>query len=530
MTLDSSVTNSETPRRRKIGRWFLGETLGKGGYSWVKKGYDRKTGQAVALKFMDKKKASESWQETQTRQVRTEIEALKQIQHPNILRLLAYNLNARYPERNGVNRNVILLVLEYMPGGELFDILYYSAQLEENVARTYFRQLIDGIEACHLTGICHRDIKPQNLLLNEYYQLKITDFGLAKIFEEKEEEMHSFHVGTRGYQAPEILERQPYTPACDLFSAGVVLFILLTGYPPFEHAKASDKWYRPLTRGSPKRFWKNHHGCGVGGAAKDLITRMFACDPARRVTIADIRNHPWYNQAVLPMEKLAEALRLRHRMMEVQRRNDPRKQMVLQGSNDIRQKVPVTEPREKTVVRGADGAEHAPEALQLSFPRAPYISTRSGAGLNSYYTRSHHTVVLGHLRWVIEDTMQGQVDEHDNEEARMTARVSIADDKGELMIVSLAVRVFKADSMESDYNVVKFTRLEGSFFAYRRVTRSLVDFGYKVLSGVDDEEHEAMKLNDAEGALLDQIFPNWKVDLHAEEDPAAEQADAQVSE
>ena len=229
-------------KNRKVGRWFLGETLGKGGYSWVKKGYDRKDGRVVALKFTSKAKGD--WTASQSKQIQNEIEALRQIKDKHVLQLLAYNLNAKYPQKDGLIIPSVLLVLEYLPGGELFDILYYTSALSEKIARTYFKQLMEGMEACHEAGICHRDIKPQNLLLDANFQLKIADFGLAKVFEKDEDAlMRTFYVGTRGYQSPEILKKKEYTTACDVFSCGVVLFILLAGYPPFEAATPKCRWY-----------------------------------------------------------------------------------------------------------------------------------------------------------------------------------------------------------------------------------------------------------------------------------------------
>ena len=229
-------------KNRKVGRWFLGETLGKGGYSWVKKGYDRKDGRVVALKFTSKAKGD--WSASQSKQIQNEIEALRQIKDKHVLQLLAYNLNAKYPQKDGLIIPCVSLVLEYLPGGELFDILYYTSALNEKIARTYYHQLMDGMEACHEAGICHRDIKPQNLLLDADFQLKIADFGLAKVFEKDEDAlMRTFYVGTRGYQSPEILKKKEYTTACDVFSCGVVLFILLAGYPPFEAATPKCRWY-----------------------------------------------------------------------------------------------------------------------------------------------------------------------------------------------------------------------------------------------------------------------------------------------
>ena len=161
---------------RRIGRWFIGETLGKGGYSWVKKGIDRKNGRIVALKFMERRLTSNGeWKKSQQQQIKNEIETLKCLRHENIIRLLAYNLNAKYPDRNKQSRDVILLVLEYAAGGELFDILYYTEKLEPILARTYFRQLVAGISCMHKNGIIHRDIKPQNLLLDNKYNLKVCE-------------------------------------------------------------------------------------------------------------------------------------------------------------------------------------------------------------------------------------------------------------------------------------------------------------------------------------------------------------------
>eukprot|EP00486_Rosalina_sp_Unknown_P002907 CAMPEP_0201566354 /NCGR_PEP_ID=MMETSP0190_2-20130828/6085_1 /ASSEMBLY_ACC=CAM_ASM_000263 /TAXON_ID=37353 /ORGANISM="Rosalina sp." /LENGTH=573 /DNA_ID=CAMNT_0047984955 /DNA_START=195 /DNA_END=1916 /DNA_ORIENTATION=+ len=318
---------------RTIGRWYIGETLGKGGYSWVKKGFDKKTGKCVALKFMAK--ADESWAKEQSKQVVTEIESLKQIRHPNVMKLYAYNLNARYPTNKGTKIDTVLLVLEFAPGGEIFDILYYTSALEPILARTYFRQSIFGLEACHNSGVAHRDIKPQNLLLDSRFNIKLTDFGLSKVFESDADAiMKTTYVGTRGYQAPELLLDKPYDLACDIFSMGVVLFILITGYPPFEQAHYSDRWFRPLAKGDYAKFWKYHAGCSISNDAKckDLLEKMLCYDPTQRITIAQLKKHPWFNGKYLEGKELIRALRHRHREMEQKRRRDARKIKDLQVS------------------------------------------------------------------------------------------------------------------------------------------------------------------------------------------------------
>merc|ERR1719461_903332 len=355
---DVKVTQDSDGRR--IGRWFIGETLGKGGYSWVKKGIDRKNGRIVALKFMERRLTSTGeWKKSQQNSIKNEIETLKCLRHENIVRLLAYNLNAKYPDRSGKTRDVILLVLEYAAGGELFDILYYTEKLEPILGRTYFRQLVAGIECMHLNGIIHRDIKPQNLLLDNKYNLKITDFGLSKIDPTGNSniKMNDWHVGTRGYQAPEILLRKKeYDKKVDVFAMGVVLFILLGGYPPFEHAKESDKWYQFIVHKKYKNFWKSHRNCGLRQAETDLITRMICFDPEKRITIAKLRRHQWFtNKEVLEGADLIKVLRYRHQEMERQRHADPKKQKILQNSV----KRPV-QPRIKAAIKAAGKTESDP--------------------------------------------------------------------------------------------------------------------------------------------------------------------------
>jgi len=313
----------EAKKSRTVGNYEILETLGKGGYSWVKKGLDQKKRRHVALKFMTR--ADSTWAHEQAEQVRTEIKSLTQIRHENVMKLYAYNLNAKYPDKSGKNIATILLVLEYCPGGELFDILYYTDKLDEKTARTYFRMMIDGIEACHLKGIAHRDIKPQNLLLDRDYQLKLTDFGLSKIREDNVA-MATTYVGTRGYQAPELLAGKKYFNSCDLFSAGVVLFILLTGYPPFDQGDKRDKWYRPLYKNNPDKFWNQHDGCGVKDMAKSLIEGLLCYKPQKRMTIEEVKKHPWYQGDVWSREQLKDVLRKRHKDCNDKRKKDATKQ------------------------------------------------------------------------------------------------------------------------------------------------------------------------------------------------------------
>merc|ERR1719300_244706 len=114
-----------------------------------------------------------------------------------------------YPKPDGSHIKTIMLVTEYCSGGNLFDNIFHAKRMEERLARTYFRQLIQGIEDCHRVGVVHRDIKAQNVMFDASYKLKIIDFGFAHLKQHQAELISQTHTcGTRGYQAPEILARK----------------------------------------------------------------------------------------------------------------------------------------------------------------------------------------------------------------------------------------------------------------------------------------------------------------------------------
>ncbi|ETO17637.1 hypothetical protein RFI_19683 [Reticulomyxa filosa] len=341
----------------------------------VKKGYDKEVGSHVALKLIELQKTKTSeWNEKQLRQVKTEIEALKCVNHKNVIKLIAYNSHVKYTHKVGTGfifdvfffftslprvgikkkkkkkkkkyfkkpdvrqndkvRDVTLLVLEHMPGGQLLDLLYLSSKVNETVARSYFRQLIEGLEACHQAMIIHRDIKPPNLLLDRQFGLKvcwlcmichycrlisnlgqkkkkrkererenknkITDFGLAKIIRSDNDVlMNTYNIGTRGYQAPEVLLRLPYTMACDVFSAGA--HIQTCKGPPFSQALVTDLLYKHFVTNDYKQFWMAHNPCGMSKLAMDLITRMLLFNPDKRISLSKIKKHPWYNQDIIQL-------------------------------------------------------------------------------------------------------------------------------------------------------------------------------------------------------------------------------------
>jgi serine/threonine protein kinase len=415
-------------------------------------------------------KADASWAQEQTRQVITEIESLKQIRHPNVMKLYAYNLNAKYPTKEKEKIDCILLVLEYAPGGELFDILYYTSALESHVARTYFRQFIAGLEACHNAGVAHRDLKPQNLLLDAKFNLKITDFGLSKVFESDADTiMKTTYVGTRGYQAPELLLNKRYDLACDIFSAGVVLFILLTGYPPFEQASKNDRWFRPLTKENHKKFWELHAGCPISQdeKVKELLQRMLAFDPKKRITIAEIKEHEWFNGKFLEGKELIRTLRDRHRQMESKRRKDARKLKDLQNSI--------------TKTRDIPGMEEAPITVDV-FP------SHEVEGIYDTHTTAEWKDVYNTIYDVV-GGISGVAD-FDFDRKVLTCSVKLQNQNlQQFSLVKFEVQCYQSREFikepdsdeESDKDakpeivyVVRFRRLEGSVLDWKKVLQQVL--------------------------------------------------------
>ena len=217
-------------------------------------------------------------------------------------------------------RNVMFLVEDLAAGGELFGLLMHSGPFPEDLARFYFKQLIDGLEYLHDKGITHRDLKPENLVLDAHFQLKMVDFGLAAVHSQEKESdiqipmMHS-GVGSQPYSAPEVYySRELFRglgyqggPA-DIWSCGVILFVMLTGRPPFLRPLA--KTYGPNLRRC-KHFANLLKGHGYGNMSdesRDFLTRIFQPSPEDRMTIREMKEHVWFSLPTPSEEKVFEVM------------------------------------------------------------------------------------------------------------------------------------------------------------------------------------------------------------------------------
>lgn len=309
---------------RKLGKWTVLETLGKGGFSKVRLGLDEATGERVALKILKKKEMGLT--SDVIRQVEREIHAMQMIQHPNVLQLKDVQWDCMYEKKNGTKIPVILVVLELATGGELFDFLSFTGPFEEAIARTYFQQLMAGIAHCHSKGIAHRDIKPENLLISGDFLLKLADFGFAASFANATAANQAMFTecGTPGYMAPEVFasskgfDRKGYDgAAADIWSCGVVLFIQLAGFPPFQRPALNDWWFHKLANGKHHLFWEAHQRTAYfSDLVKDFLNKLLCPDPAKRMRMEELLKHPWVLGPTIAHSALQAELQRRKHAVE----------------------------------------------------------------------------------------------------------------------------------------------------------------------------------------------------------------------
>lgn len=261
-------------RKKLVGRYEVGRTIGQGSFAKVKFAVDADTGAPVAMKVLDK---ATILNHRMLQQIKKEISIMKIVRHPNIIRL------------NEVlaGQTKIYIIMELITGGELFDKIARQGKLRENEARKYFQQLIDAINYCHSKGVYHRDLKPENLLLDSRGNLKVSDFGLSSLSQNGF--LHTT-CGTPNYVAPEVLSDGGYDgSAADVWSCGVILYVLMAGYLPFEENDLPTL-YDKITAA--------HFSCPdwFSQGAKSLIQRILDPNPKARITIKEMKADTWFSK------------------------------------------------------------------------------------------------------------------------------------------------------------------------------------------------------------------------------------------
>ncbi len=258
----------------------LDKLLGKGGFGQVWSAFlikDPEVKRAVKVIFKDKADFEEIVK------IKEEVKILSKLDHPNIIKFYEFFEDSRK----------LYIVSEICEGGELFDRIQAKKKFDESDARLIMKQLLSAVKFCHIHGIIHRDLKPENVVFTDegFNSLKVIDFGASiqysinSVIREK--------IGTPYYIAPEVLKRN-YDKKCDVWSAGVMLYILLSGYPPF-NGRSTEKIMEKVLVG--KFNMERQEFTSISSDAKDLIVKMLTYDKDKRPTVTDVLEHPWFKKA-----------------------------------------------------------------------------------------------------------------------------------------------------------------------------------------------------------------------------------------
>ena len=258
----------------------IGSELGKGAFSVVKEAIHLKSKKVMAVKIIKTKSISAREMGKIERETR-------------ICRRISKHANIASMYKHYSHPDNYYMVFELITGGELFDDIVKREFYSEEDASKAIRQILEAINYCHDQQIVHRDLKPENLLLSSKVHpadIKVADFGLAIELEHPTAFSWYGFAGTPGYLSPEVIKRESYGRPVDTWAIGVILYILLVGYPPFWD-EVQERLYKQIKEGKydfPKPEWDT-----VSKSAKDLIVRMLTVNPHNRITIADSLEHPW---------------------------------------------------------------------------------------------------------------------------------------------------------------------------------------------------------------------------------------------
>ncbi|KAL4284693.1 hypothetical protein GQ457_16G022090 [Hibiscus cannabinus] len=265
-------------------RYEILKDIGSGNFGVAKLVRDKRTGELFAVKYIERGPKIDE-------HVQREIMNHRSLKHPNIIKFKEVLLTPTH----------LAIVMEYAAGGELFERICNAGRFSEDEARFFFQQLISGVSYCHAMQICHRDLKLENTLLDGSTtpRLKICDFGYSKssVFHSQPKST----VGTPAYIAPEVLSKKEYDgKIADVWSCGVTLYVMLVGAYPFEDPEDPRNFRKTI-----QRILSVHYSIPdyvrLSKDCKHLLSRIFVADPEKRITIPEIKQHPWFLKN-LPME------------------------------------------------------------------------------------------------------------------------------------------------------------------------------------------------------------------------------------
>ena len=289
-------------------KYMIGKTIGSGQYSKVKLCTKIKSNtSSFAIKIFKDHTLKDS---SELQLIKNEINFLQKVKNDNVINIHDFNISSGVIKDEfeiESKKNVSYIVLDYLEKGELYDLVKAKKVFPPNIARFFFKQIVNGLCAIRNANLAHRDIKLENLVLDKNFTLKILDFGFAcEIFNKNNHPMTYYSVcGSQGYMAPEVVKGEYKADKIDIFSSAVVLFCMLTGHPPFSKASKHDKFYALLLSKDKTLYWekvtKNKY---LNYDAIELLNKMFCYDPNERIDLEGIMNSDFYRGEIENLDEI----------------------------------------------------------------------------------------------------------------------------------------------------------------------------------------------------------------------------------
>lgn len=346
--MQKSASQKSRPSSHTLGAYQLSRTpIGEGSYGTVYKGI--KNGKTYAIKVFQLNTANGFTEE---------LNAYREFDHENVVKMHDYGKRAVFqPSDGGKTYTCNFLVFDYVVGGELFDVIIREPQVPDAGIRTIFKSILAGIKHVHDKNMAHRDLKMENILLDENFVIKVADFGTAKAADD--EGNLKTHIGTPGYMAPEVASGKYNAFAADVFSLGCVLFMILTRIPVTEgKCIKTDGVFKHLYNGRPDLYWEDRIKISsryrsvftAPSDLRDLISGMLCYDPERRLTMQQVMDHDYLKGKTASQSQLSRFFSKR-----------------LAGSNPEQEKIrqKMLAPKSKVYMSGDSGAQIEDMAVVL---------------------------------------------------------------------------------------------------------------------------------------------------------------------
>jgi len=300
---------------KKLGRYVVGKTLGSGMFK-VKHVRDESTRANYAAKI-----CKDSFSKYKLAKEASVLSELNKAGVANIVKMIEYIEPDQGAQRKtGLKENLntyhckAAIILELAANDTIFEYVLASKGFEERLACSYFKELMTTVSNIHNLGYVHRDIKLENILIDSNYNMKLADFGFARSFDDSNKDKMMTRLGTEYYIAPEMRREDPYCGVkIDIFSCGVVLFIMIFGRPPFRQASSIDPLYKFFSDEQPEKFWdkverKLNGGKEYSMTLKLLMNDLLAADPEKRPTAGKVLEYEWMMQKVYTQEEAATSM------------------------------------------------------------------------------------------------------------------------------------------------------------------------------------------------------------------------------